>query len=316
MGFIQGCRVCKSPAELGEVDMNNLKNNMIAKNNFETKLKENKEITIIRNNNISQVITQYNISADNIEIPPEIIKTKPKNGFQTELLKFNNGDSYQGYYNENNIKDGFGIYIKSNGFIFKGLWKDDKIGEYGLFVDPEGNYFKGNLINGEANGEGELMINNKIKYIGNFNKNLPNKKGRIYNLVDKSTYEGEFVNGLKEGKGIIKYIDGTIYEGDFINDKYEGYGKLTFKNGCIYEGEFKNNNLNGKGKYIYTDGKEYYGDFYMGLKHGFGKLSWNENKYYEGYWINNSQHGEGMFYLYGKTLKGIFRYGKMIMKID
>ena len=316
MGFIQGCRICKSPIELGEVDMNNLKNNMIAKENFETKLIENKEIIIIKNNNISNIITQYNTSADNIEIPPEIIKTKPKNGFQTELLKFNNGDSYQGYYNENNIKDGFGIYIKSNGFIFKGLWKDDKIGEYGLFVDPEGNYFKGNLINGEANGEGELMINNKMKYIGNFNKNLPNKKGKIYNLVDNSEYEGEFVYGLKEGKGIIKYIDGTIYEGDFKNDKYEGYGKLTYKNGCVYEGQFKSNNINGKGKYTYTDGKEYFGDFYMGLKHGFGKLSWNENKYYEGYWINNRQHGEGMFYLYGNILKGIFRYGKMVMKID
>ena len=74
--------------------------------------------------------------------------------------------------------------------------------------------------------------------------------------------------------------------------------------------------MNGKGKYIYTDGKEYNGDFQMGFKHGFGRLSWNNNKYFEGYWINNKQHGEGMFYLNGKILKGIFRYGKMIMKID
>ena len=54
----------------------------------------------------------------------------------------------------------------------------------------------------------------------------------------------------------------------------------------------------------------------MGLKHGFGRLSWNNNKYFEGYWINNKQHGEGMFYLNGKILKGIFRYGKMIMKVE
>ena len=54
----------------------------------------------------------------------------------------------------------------------------------------------------------------------------------------------------------------------------------------------------------------------MGLKHGFGRLSWSDEKYFEGFWINNRQHGEGMFYLNGKVLKGIFRYGKMIMKID
>lgn len=67
---------------------------------------------------------------------------------------------------------------------------------------------------------------------------------------------------------------------------------------------------------IYADGKEYNGDFLMGLKHGFGKLSWSNDKYFEGFWINNRQHGEGMFYHEGKILKGIFRYGKMIMKID
>ena len=206
--------------------------------------------------------------------------------------------------------------MKKNGFIYKGLWKDDKIGDYGLFIDPEGNYFKGSLIDGEANGEGEMLINHKIKYIGDFNNNLPNKKGKLFNLIDKSIYEGDLVEGKKEGKGIIKFNDGTIYEGDFINDKYEGNGKLTFKNGCVYEGNFNNNSFNGKGKYIYTDGKVYDGDFQMGLKHGYGKLIWNEDKYFEGYWVNNKQHGEGKFFNNGKILKCIFRYGKIIMKID
>jgi len=316
MGYIQGCNICKSPEDVEEINTNKFRNNIVAKNLFETKLKKNKEISIITNNNISKIISQYNIPADKIEIPEEIKKSKPENGFQTELIKFNNGDTFQGYYNENHKRDGYGIYMKKNGFIYKGLWKDDKIGDYGLFIDPEGNYFKGSLINGEANGEGEILINHKIKYIGDFNNNIPNKKGKLFNLIDKSIYEGDLVEGKKEGKGIIKFNDGTIYEGDFINDKYEGNGKLTFKNGCVYEGNFNNNSFNGKGKYIYTDGKVYDGDFQMGLKHGYGKLIWNEDKYFEGYWVNNKQHGEGKFYNNGKILKCIFRYGKIIMKID
>jgi hypothetical protein len=52
------------------------------------------------------------------------------------------------------------------------------------------------------------------------------------------------------------------------------------------------------------------------MKHGFGKISWCENKYFEGFWINNRQHGEGKYYLNGKTLNAIFRYGKLIMKIE
>ena len=91
---------------------------------------------------------------------------------------------------------------------------------------------------------------------------------------------------------------------------------MTFKNGCIYEGDFHDNMIDGKGKYIYPDGKEYNGDFQKGLKHGYGRLSWNIDKYFEGFWINNRQHGEGMFYLNGQILKGIFRYGKMIMKVE
>ena len=308
--------MCKSPGEVGEINTNNYHINMKAKNLFETKLIKNKEISIITDNNISKIISQYNISANNIELPQEIIETKPQNGFQTEIIKFKNGDTYQGYYNENNKKEGFGIYIKNNGYIYKGLWKDDNIGDYGLFIDPKGNYYKGDLVNGEAEGEGEMLINNQIKYIGNFSKNLPNRKGKIINFTDNSIYEGDLVNGKKEGKGILKFNDGTVYEGDFIDDKYEGNGKLKFKNGCIYEGNFNKNLINGKGKYIYNDGKEYNGDFQMGLKHGFGRLSWNNDKYFEGFWINNRQHGEGKFYLNGKILKGIFRYGKMIMIID
>ena len=316
MGFIQGCNMCKSPGEVGEIKTNNFHDNEKAKTLFESKLKKHKEISIIPNNNISNIIAQYNLSAKNIELPQEILDSKPRNGFQSELIKFSNGDTYQGYFNENNKKEGYGIYIKNNGFIYKGLWKDDKIGDYGILIDPKGNYYKGNLVNGEANGEGEMMINNKMKFVGNFNNNIPNKNGKIISFKDNSIYEGDIVKGKKEGKGVLKFNDGTVYEGDFIDDKYEGFGKLKFKNGCIYEGNFHNNSIHGKGKYIYVDGKEYNGDFQMGLKHGFGRLSWNDDKYFEGFWINNKQHGEGLYFLNGKVLKGTFRYGKIITKND
>ena len=48
-----------------------------------------------------------------------------------------------------------------------------------------------------------MLINGKIKFIGNFNNNIPNKTGKLINFVDNSIYEGDIVNGKKEGKGII-----------------------------------------------------------------------------------------------------------------
>ena len=319
MGYDHSCGICKSSVEYGEVELHNPNNNQISapENKLESKLEKDNKITLIKNKTISEILSKYHkhaINLSDVELPENVTSVRPENGYKSEIMRFENGDIYQGYYNTNNEKEGYGSYIKNNGFIFNGLWRADKIGDYSLFIDPKGNYFKGHLLNGVANGEGELMINNKFKYTGNFDNNLPNKKGKLLNYIDNTIYEGDIVNGKKEGKGNIKFTDGTIYDGDFIDDKYEGKGKITFTNGCSYEGEFHNNKIDGKGKYIYSDGKEYNGDFRKGLKHGFGRLSWNNDKYFEGYWINNKQHGKGIFYLNGKTLNVIFRYGKMIMK--
>ena len=235
-------------------------------------------------------------------------------GLKHEEINYSNGDTYQGTLNKNNKKEGYGTYTNKNGFKYKAIWKDDKITDYGIFIDPEGNYIKGTIVKGEIN-KGEMLIKNKFKYIGDVVNNIPNNKGIIYNFSGKYIYEGDFINGVMEGDGIIKYSDGTYYEGQFRNDKYQGKGKIVFKNGGSYEGDFNNNLIHGKGKYIYPGGKIYEGDFQNGMKHGFGKISWSENKYFEGFWINNRQHGEGKYYLNGRTLNAIFRYGKLIMKI-
>ena len=44
-------------------------------------------------------------------------------------------------------------------------------------------------------------------------------------------YEGEWKNGLREGKGIYYFNDGDRYEGDFKNDKREGKGIFYYNNG-------------------------------------------------------------------------------------
>jgi hypothetical protein len=43
------------------------------------------------------------------------------------------------------------------------------------------------------------------------------------------TYEGEFVDGKKNGKGKFSWSDGSYYEGDFVDGLFEGYGTYYFK---------------------------------------------------------------------------------------
>ena len=40
-------------------------------------------------------------------------------------------------------------------------------------------------------------------------------------------YEGEFINGVANGKGKIKHPDGTVYEGDVFRGLRHGQGKIT-----------------------------------------------------------------------------------------
>ena len=63
---------------------------------------------------------------------------------------------------------------------------------------------------------------------------------------------------LKDGKGLIKeYYDENeiiLYEGEYLNGKRNGKGKEYYPNGNLkFEGKFLNYNWNGKGKEYYND---------------------------------------------------------------
>jgi hypothetical protein len=112
--------------------------------------------------------------------------------------------------------------------------------------------------------------NNKILYYeGMFSEN--NKyhgKGKL-SFKNGDKYEGYFVNGNMEGKGVYYYTQDHLnrekYEGDFIKNKKEGRGVLSYNCStgfCYerYEGEFKNDKIEGKGIYYYPNGDKYEGE--------------------------------------------------------
>ena len=263
---------------------------------------------------ISKILEEINPIANKINLPKEIINNFNILSIQEPMIKFEDGEIYEGGWNLKNQRNGFGISINKEGNVFKGLWENDNFGKFGAFIDNNGNYYIGELENGKAKGKGEMLINNKMKYKGEFKDDLPSGDGILVNYKDNSVYNGKVINGVKDGFGQLKFEDGTIYEGEFKEDKFEGKGKIIFSNGREYEGEFKNNKMDGNGIFTWEDGKKYIGKYTDNIKQGYGKLSWNENKYYEGEWFNNKPHGDGMYFLNGKLLKGKFRFGKIISK--
>jgi hypothetical protein len=137
-----------------------------------------------------------------------------------------------------------------------------------------GDYYKGDIINGKANGKGILYYKEgKIKYEGNFINDKMEGYGKFY-YKNGRYYIGQFKQNLLNGNGKLYDINGNIkYKGNFINNKFEGDG-IYYSEGCdYYIGPHKNGLRNGKGTLYYENGKiKYEGDLECGMYNGKGTL--------------------------------------------
>ncbi len=78
-----------------------------------------------------------------------------------------------------------------------------------------------------------------FQYEGEFLNGKRNGKGKEYNKNGILIYEGEFLNGKINGKGKeYNHNKKLIFEGEFING-YKSKGKVYVKRKIEYEGEFK-----------------------------------------------------------------------------
>ena len=69
--------------------------------------------------------------------------------------------------------------------------------------------------------------------------------------MEKDMKQGNLDYEISDGKGFIKQYDNNDkleYEGEYLNGERNGKGKEYYDNGKLkYEGEFKNDKANGKG---------------------------------------------------------------------
>ena len=207
---------------------------------------------------------------------------------------------------------------KIQNYVYIGQIRDEKKEGKGIFIDSS-NIFVGQFKNNLKNGIGiiynkQLVKLNKFNYINGIQEN----KGIIY--YNNGTYEGDWINNSKHGKGTIIFNVGDKYEGDFKKNSIEGKGIYYYKNGDKYEGDWKSNLKDGKGIYYSKIGNKYVGEFKNDKKEGKGICYYNNGNRYEGEWKNDKYEGKGIFYFkngdkydgefknYAKEGKGIFYY--------
>jgi hypothetical protein len=114
------------------------------------------------------------------------------------------------------------------------------------------------------------------------------KRGGKATLVypGDGVYEGEYVDGRKEGRGKFWYVFGSVYASDGMQVLTTAPSSLPHRYvfGSVYEGQWLNDEKHGKGKEMYNDGATYDGRFHEGARHGAGVLTYANRDVYDGEW--------------------------------
>lgn len=244
-----------------------------------------------------------------------VISTNKQNYLNTDTgdIAFNNlGLIKIRNYTKKNLKKYFKEeeYSEEDGILY--LKKEDNTELEGIYYNnafngftriffPNGEQFKGELFDDEANGFGIYNFSKQgCKYKGYWENNYKNGIGKEkwwYNDI----YKGEFSKGKKNGIGIYNWKDGSSYQGEWLNNNIHGWGIFNSKNKRIYSGHFIMNKMNGYGEMVYLKNKGFfYGYWKDNKKNGFGvEFSPRENgedKIYAGFFKDNERFGYGILF--------------------
>jgi len=99
----------------------------------------------------------------------------------------------------------------------------------------------------------------------------PNGPGVMVNRYCRRT-EGQFRDGLLQGKGKVTYPNNRIEEGDFSRGRLWGNGKITFNDNRTAEGQFVDGRMSGQGRITWPDGRFHEGMFHNGSPAGPGRF--------------------------------------------
>ena len=205
--------------------------------------------------------------------------------------------AYKGQSNKYGEPHGFGEKIVTNGIKQKGYWKNGEMYGWGQMIDNKGDIFIGPFYDNKGlTGKGEkYSTNKKILYIGEFING--EKSGYGEEMSKEGKFVGYFQKDKKNGKGKMVYkISGDTYEGEYKDDLFHGNGHYIWKTrGQEYKGEYKNGLMHGQGLFEWSEGEYYRGNFVNGKKEGEGELHMGNGRSFIGPFSNGRPNGVGIF---------------------
>lgn len=106
-----------------------------------------------------------------------------------------------------------------------------------------------------------------------------------------SAYSGQMRDGRPNGKGKLELRSGEMFEGDWVNGLLDGKGVHVDAGGNRYEGTFSEGVPDGAGRYLARTGEIFEGSFVGGLRQGKGRTRLAGGTVYESEWDKGREIG-------------------------
>lgn len=180
---------------------------------------------------------------------------------------------------EGDCENGKGTFLRSDGAVYTGYWKNSRREGFGEEESKESHYI-GYYKDNQYDGEGK-------------------RKWKTTNMI----FEGTFRKGDLHGKGKKTFSDGTIRIGQFIDGKSNGYAETRQKNGDVFKGQWRNDRRYGYGTLTFGDRKrkprsgKWHNDSYCeegNCVNGYGKAILPNGYLYEGFMQEGWPSGKGL----------------------
>ena len=149
-------------------------------------------------------------------------------------IVYPNGDVFKGQFKAGE-RNGAGLCkFAATGSIYKGEWREDKPMGNGMFFTlpnelVEGRFDGYRIIDGQV----KILLRNGEFYEGNLRQGQRNATGLHY-YINGDFYDGEWQNDKRNGKGRIVAADGSKLSGHFFEDKADGNVEFEDKNGNVF----------------------------------------------------------------------------------
>ena len=173
----------------------------------------------------------------------------------------------------------------------RGISPNSKIILKRLFGQWRDNLYEANILN-------NILTDNSI-FIEGINQ-IPLKffgNCKIYTEYGSLKYEGGYMFKNYHGYGKLLLSKDESYEGEFIDGVYDGKGTYFWKKENIkFVGNWRNNIRHGKGKIYEKKSLIFSGIWKNNLRNGIGQKYKNGSMVYDGVWKDDEKHGFGKEY--------------------